>query len=64
MPYYWLVDPGQRTLEALRLDRASGAWVEVGAYGDASMARIEPFAAIELEVARLFPPRADEAAQE
>ncbi len=64
VPFYWLVDPGQRTLEALRLDGASGAWIEVGAYDDASIARTAPFDAIELEVARLFPPRSDEAPQE
>jgi Uma2 family endonuclease len=59
--YYWIVDPGQRTLEALRLDDATGAWIEIGAYDDASVARIAPFEAIELEVQRLFPPSADEA---
>jgi hypothetical protein len=36
-----------------------GRWVEVGSYDDASVARIEPFDRIELEVGRLFPP-ADE----
>jgi Uma2 family endonuclease len=54
--YYWLVDPGARTLEALRLDGATGAWIEVGAYDDESVARIAPFEAIELEVTRLCPP--------
>ena len=58
--FYWLVDPGQRTLEALRLDAETGAWVETGAYDDASTARIAPFEAIELEVRRLFPPVEDE----
>jgi Uma2 family endonuclease len=53
---YWLVDPEDRTLEALRLDAATGHWVEVGAYGDDAIARIPPFDAIELEVGRLFPP--------
>jgi Uma2 family endonuclease len=55
--YYWLVDPDARTIEALRLDMASRAWIEVGAYDDASLARIAPFDAIELEVGRLFPPK-------
>lgn len=50
------VDPSARTLEALRLDPGQKAWVEVGAYDDASVARIEPFEAIELEVGRIFPP--------
>ncbi len=55
LPYYWLVDPLARTLEALRLD--AGVWIELGVWGDGDVARIEPFAAIELEVGRLFPPR-------
>jgi Uma2 family endonuclease len=59
--FYWIVDPAARTLEALRLDPATGAWVEIGAYGDASVARIAPFDAIDLEVGRLFPPRESEA---
>ena len=59
VPFYWIVDPAARTLEALRLD-ASGAWVEVGAYGDGSVARIAPFDAIDLEVERLFPPKETE----
>jgi Uma2 family endonuclease len=54
VPFYWIVDPHVRTLEAARLDR--GRWVEVGSYDDTAVARIEPFDAIELEVGRLFPP--------
>jgi Uma2 family endonuclease len=54
--YYWLLDPTARTLEALRLEPAVHGWVEVGAYDDASVARIAPFDAIELEVGRLFSP--------
>jgi Uma2 family endonuclease len=54
--YYWLVDPDARTLEALRLEVATGVWIEVGAYDDSAVARISPFEAIELEVGRLFPP--------
>jgi Uma2 family endonuclease len=61
VPCYWLVDPDARTLEALRLDLATRAWVELGAYNDAALARIAPFEAIELEVGRLFPPAEDEA---
>jgi len=59
--YYWLVDPDARTVEALRLDAPTRAWIEVGAYDDAAVARIAPFEAIELEVGRLFPPAPDEA---
>jgi Uma2 family endonuclease len=54
--FYWMVDPGERTLEAMRLDAESRAWIEVGAYGGEAIARIPPFEAVELEVGRLFPP--------
>jgi Uma2 family endonuclease len=53
VPYYWIVDPVARTLEAVRLE--SGRWVEIGSYDDTAVARIEPFEAVELEVGRLFP---------
>lgn len=55
--FYWIVDPEERTLEALRFDATANAWVETGSYDDTSTARIAPFEAIELEVGRLFPPR-------
>ncbi|MBK8212583.1 MAG: Uma2 family endonuclease [Myxococcales bacterium] len=57
VPYYWLIDPEARTLEALRYDGAQGGWFEVGTYDDTSVARIEPFEAIELPVGRLFSPK-------
>lgn len=57
VPFYWIVDPEERTLEALRFDATSNVWVETGSYDDASIARIAPFEAIELEVGRLFPPK-------
>jgi Uma2 family endonuclease len=60
VPFYWIVDPAARTLEALRLDATLGEWREVGAYDDQSVAGIAPFDAIELEVGRLFPPAAAE----
>ncbi|MEZ4232158.1 MAG: Uma2 family endonuclease [Polyangiaceae bacterium] len=52
--HYWIIDPHERVLEVLRLEGAS--WLEVGAYDHTSIARIEPFRAIELELSRLFPP--------
>lgn len=55
VPYYWLLDPVARTLEALRLD--DGVWVELGVWGDGDLAAIDPFAVVELEVGRLFPPQ-------
>jgi Uma2 family endonuclease len=60
VPFYWIIDPGQRTLEALRLDAPTGAWIEIGAYDDLSIAGIPPFDAVLLEVGRLFPPAEDE----
>jgi Uma2 family endonuclease len=54
VPFYWLLDPLARTLEALRLD--DGVWMELGVWGEGDLARIDPFAAVELEVGRLFPP--------
>ncbi|MBS2018142.1 MAG: Uma2 family endonuclease [Deltaproteobacteria bacterium] len=54
--FYWLLDPMERTLEALRLDPSGKVWVETGSYDDASIARVAPFDAIELEVRSFFPP--------
>lgn len=63
VPWYWLIDPQARVLEALR--REGDAWLEVGTYDDTATARIPPFDAIELEVGRLFLPReADDLAEE
>jgi hypothetical protein len=33
-----------------------GRWVDAGSFDDAAVAAIPPFDAIEIEVARLFPP--------
>lgn len=48
----WLVDPLQRTLEALRLD--AGRWMLLGTWRDEARVRAEPFDAIELELAALW----------
>ncbi|MBI2389268.1 MAG: Uma2 family endonuclease [Deltaproteobacteria bacterium] len=53
--FYWIIDPAERTLEALRL--VDGVWVDAGSFDEEATARIPPFDSIELEVARLFPPR-------
>jgi Uma2 family endonuclease len=55
IPFYWLIDPEARVLEALALK--DGGWVEVGVYDDSAQARIAPFETVELEVGRLFLPR-------
>ena len=49
----WLVKPSERTLEVLHL--RDGAWTIVGVCSDSDVVRIEPFEAIELELARLWP---------
>jgi Uma2 family endonuclease len=54
--HYWIVDPDARTLEAFAL--RDGTWVDVGSYRDGESGRIAPFDAIEIEVGRLFLPRA------
>ena len=57
IPHYWIVDVDARTLEAFTLE--SGRWVLAGSYDDATTATIPPFDAVELEVGRLFLPRAE-----
>ncbi|MBK6519893.1 MAG: Uma2 family endonuclease [Polyangiaceae bacterium] len=54
VPFYWIIDPADGTLEALRLDH--GVWVEVAVLDATDVARVPPFEAIELPVGRLFPP--------
>jgi Uma2 family endonuclease len=54
--FYWIVDPAEGTLEALRLE--GGTWVDAGRFDRSSVARVAPFEAIELDVGRLFPPAA------
>lgn len=54
VPYYWLIDPEARTLEAF--ERDAEGWLRVGAWGDEDEARIPPFDAVAIEVGALFPP--------
>lgn len=61
LPFYWIVDPGLRMLEAFQLD--GNRWVEAGTYDEDSVARIPPFEAVELEVGRLFLPKVEVKAQ-
>jgi Uma2 family endonuclease len=50
--YLWLVDPLVRTLEAFRLDGSN--WVLQGSWRDDARVRVDPFAAIELELGALW----------
>lgn len=63
--HVWLVHPRHRTLEAYRLH--DGKWVSLAVYKDDDRARIEPFDAIEFDLALLWadvalPTRASEEA--
>lgn len=48
----WLVDPPARMLEVLALE--GGRWVIAESYGGSDAVRAAPFAAVELELARLW----------
>lgn len=63
--HVWLVHPRRRTLEAYQLQ--DGKWLTLAVYKDADRARIEPFDAIEFDLALLWadvalPARAQEEA--
>ncbi len=47
--HVWLVDPLARTLEVLR--REGSRWMLAANFGDRDKARIEPFDAVELDLA-------------
>ena len=50
--YAWFVDPLARTLEALRLE--DGRWSLLGAYGEESSPKVEPFEEIALSLVDVF----------
>lgn len=50
--YFWLVDPDSKTLEAFR--QHEGRWLHVGSWANDDVARIEPFEAVELNIAGLW----------
>jgi Uma2 family endonuclease len=56
--HYWIVDPQARTLEAFVLREAQ--WIDGGAFDETAVARITPFAAVEIPVGRLFLPRSEQ----
>jgi Uma2 family endonuclease len=54
--HYWLIDPIARSLEVLRLENRRYSVVET--YEEAEKARVEPFEAVELDLARWWLPEA------
>jgi Uma2 family endonuclease len=48
----WLIDPIVRTLEAYRLE--GSRWTLLGTWTDEARVRVEPFDALELELAALW----------
>jgi Uma2 family endonuclease len=51
--HVWLVDPANRALEVFRRDE--GRWVLAGNFGGIEKVWAEPFEAVELELAALWP---------
>ena len=51
--HLWLLDPIVRTLEVLRLE--AGCWVLIATHTDADVVRAEPFEAIAIDLASLWP---------
>jgi hypothetical protein len=54
VPFYSIIDPAERTLEAFQVE--SERWTLIGSFDATRPARVAPFDAIEIEIARLFPP--------
>jgi len=54
VPFYWILDVEERTLEAYAAKE--GSWSRLGAWTDDATPRVPPFDAIELDVGGLFPP--------
>jgi Uma2 family endonuclease len=52
--WVWLVDPLARTLEVFRLD--GGRWTVVASHAGDEVVRVEPFAEVELRLARWWLP--------
>ncbi len=55
IPWFWLVDPSERLVEVLELDR--GSWRIHGCFGDDEVVKLPPFDGVELALGRLFLPR-------
>lgn len=55
IPWYWLVDPEQRTVEVLELQDAH--WRLVGCYHGEEKLALPPFEGLEIAVGELFAPQ-------
>ncbi len=54
VPWYWIVDPLNRTLSVLRL--ISEGYVMERVVGDEGEAALPPFDAVAIDLAAIFPP--------
>jgi Uma2 family endonuclease len=52
VPFAWIIDPAQLTLEVLRLE--SGKWLIQGVYAENEKVRAEPFEEVEIDLANLW----------
>lgn len=48
VPYFWIIDPVNKTLEALKNE--AGRWVIIGTYAEDDKVRAEPFQEIEFDL--------------
>ena len=54
VPWYWLLDPQNRTLTVLRF--SAEGYVMERVVGDTGLVRLPPFDSVEIELAEIFPP--------
>lgn len=56
VPWYWLVDPANRTITVLRL--ATEGYILHASAGDTGSASLPPFEGAEIDLGAIFPPEA------
>ncbi len=54
-PFYWIIDPEGRTVEAFRL--VDGQWLLEGAWTDGAVVSIPPFEELEIVISSFFVPK-------
>ena len=52
IPYLWLIDPNEKTLELFRLH--AGKWLMLAAFAENDKVRAEPFQEVEIDLANLW----------